>query len=218
VVFFSVSLTESPTARKKKAKSLKEKEAVTEPPAKTPSEEEKTPTLPANRVCSKKAKFRKQEQTSVLLECLILQPVQEIRSKVRNDNTRASTKNTLCSLESHSFEIEHSSLCSSADHGVFTTDLVCSNRQVLANLFCVTDNVEVLRGGLDHNDIGSFIDVAYDCSAGETAAAGGKLVASKRWRISILGCRKSSKGYLTFCRRMRVSCQQHHGRDRTDSH
>jgi hypothetical protein len=121
---------------------------------------------------------------------LILQPIQKVRSKVRNDNTRASTKNTLCSLESHCLQIEHASLGSSADHSVLTADLVCGDGQVLADFFCVADDVEVLGGGLDHDDVGAFVDVADDCSAGETAAAGGELVASEReelvyWNVEI---------------------------------
>ena len=46
-----------------------------------------------------------------------------------------------------------------------------SKTPVFSDLFCVTDNVEVLRSGLDHDDVGTFIDIALNGTASEAAAA-----------------------------------------------
>jgi hypothetical protein len=168
--------------QQKKRRSLTEKakaKAITT--KKTPSEDRKLLPIPKKGMQQRKPNHKNKP----VFQHLILQPIQKVRSKVRNDNTRASTKNTLCSLESHGLQIEHASLGSSANHGVLAADLVCGDGQVLADFFCVADDVEVLGGGLNHDDVGAFVDVTDDCSAGETAAAGWELVASEREKVSI---------------------------------
>jgi hypothetical protein len=109
---------------------------------------------------------------------LRLQPVQELGCEVRDDNVRASSQNALRALERHRLAIEHARLRRGANHRILATDLVRSHGHVLANLLRVRDDVQVLRSGLDHDDVRALADVAHDSAACETATAGRELVAA----------------------------------------
>lgn len=63
------------------------------------------------------------------------------------------------------------------DHGVLAAHVVGGDGEVAAELLGVADDVEVLGGGLDHDDVGALADVSGDGAAGETAAPGRELVA-----------------------------------------
>jgi hypothetical protein len=109
---------------------------------------------------------------------LIAQPIQELRREIANNNRRARAQNSLRSLLSHSAQIEHARRRRSVDHGVLAGHLVGGDGHILPDLLGVADDVEVLAGGLDHDDVGALADVARDGAAGEAAAAGGQLVAA----------------------------------------
>lgn len=64
------------------------------------------------------------------------------------------------------------------DHGVLAADLVGSDGQILAELLSIANNVEVLAGRLDHDNVGTLVHITNDGSASKAAASGGKLVAS----------------------------------------
>lgn len=63
------------------------------------------------------------------------------------------------------------------NHGELAADLVRRDRHVLPDVFGVADDVEVGARGLDHDDIGAFLDIPVDGSAGETPTAWGELIA-----------------------------------------
>lgn len=62
------------------------------------------------------------------------------------------------------------------DHGVLAAHLVGGYGKVFTKILGVADNVEVLAGGLDHDDVGTLVDVSNDGSTGKAATAVGQLV------------------------------------------
>jgi hypothetical protein len=108
---------------------------------------------------------------------LRLKPPKKLRRKVTNHNIRTCPEYPLRTLKRHLLQIEHARLRRRMYHGILATDLVRCNRQVLTELFCVADDVEVLRGRLHHDDVGALGNVAADCAASEPATLSGKLIA-----------------------------------------
>src|SRR5689334_9559655 len=107
----------------------------------------------------------------------VFQPVEELRGEVADNDGSASSQNAVRRLECHGLEVENTSLGTSMNHGKLATNLVGRYRHVFTNLLGVTDNVEVLAGRLDHDDIGTLANITLHCSASETASSRGELVA-----------------------------------------
>lgn len=112
-----------------------------------------------------------------MLTTLCGEPVEELGDKVADNDRGASPENTLGGFKGHGLEIENTCLSGGVNHGEFTANLVGSNGQVLSKLLGVTDNVQVLTSGLDHDDIGTLIDITNNGAASETTTSGRKLVA-----------------------------------------
>ena len=64
------------------------------------------------------------------------------------------------------------------DHGILAADLVRRDRQILANLLRVADDVQERGRRLHHDDVRALLDVALDGAARQAPAAGGQLVAA----------------------------------------
>lgn len=108
---------------------------------------------------------------------LVVQPVKEVGREVADDDIGPGTQDAFGDLEGHGLEIEDTGLGAGVHHGVLAADMVCGDGEVAAELLGVADDVEVLGGGLDHDDVGALADVPRDGAAREPAAAGRELVA-----------------------------------------
>ena len=107
-----------------------------------------------------------------------IQPVQEVRRKIRQDQRTSYEKRSarsilelgnriptcsqegLSRLECHRLEVIYAGPGTRDDHSILPTDLVDSQRVVRSDLCCVGNNVEVWHAGFDHNDVSTLIDIS----------------------------------------------------------
>ena len=80
-------------------------------------------------------------------------------------------------LERRGAQVKHTRLGRGVKHGELTANLVRRDGQVAAEILCVTNDIEVLAGGLDHDDVGALADIAGNGPARQAAAARRQLVA-----------------------------------------
>lgn len=114
----------------------------------------------------------------------MIQPIQEIRGKVRHHNGGTCPQDTFRTLKSHGLKIKHTSLGARVYHGEFAADLICRHGQIPANLFGVADDVQIRACRLDHDDVRPFLYIPRDGPSGETSSPRWKLIAfsiSERW-------------------------------------
>lgn len=95
-----------------------------------------------------------------LLRALLVQPLQELRRKVRKDDRSTSADKGLDGLKGHGLEVVNALFGASNDHRVLAGDLIDGGRVVGLELRAVRHNVQVWEGGLDHEDVGSLGSIA----------------------------------------------------------
>ncbi|KAI7514991.1 Delta-aminolevulinic acid [Hortaea werneckii] len=116
-------------------------------------------------------------------DVISLKPVEELRGEVAYDDTRSGTKDALGSLERHGLQIEDAGFGRSVDHSIFTADVIRGDGHVAADFLRVGDDVEVLRRGLDHDDVRTFANLV--ASPVPEAGDGARCVAE--WTVQTPG-------------------------------
>src|SRR5208283_2106929 len=85
--------------------------------------------------------------------------------EIRNDHVGAGAFDRGQNFEGRAFLVDPAVHAGGANHRIFAGQVVGSDRDIKLLLHAI-DEVEVGQGGLDHHDVGAFLEVKRDLTHG----------------------------------------------------